>query len=202
MDQLFLKCVEVSEVQRGKDENERKCVVREGGNALTKHKPKAFSDEEYLEAYRKSRSVAEAAKLLSVGTKTAQQRLMRTARSMGLASVRQLPHIACADAHADAVIRNDITPRIEPSSRKQDKFPATKKRLYELLEAQEYRCALSGVSLSPSTASLDHKTPVSDGGTSDMDNLWFVHCDVNKAKGTMSISEFVAMCRRVSQYQS
>jgi len=87
-------------------------------------------------------------------------------------------------------------------TRPKDSPKVTAKQLHAMIEAQGYRCALSGVELTPKTTRLDHKTAYSRGGEHSMDNLWFVHVDVNNAKGQMSVDEFLAMCRRVVAYQS
>lgn len=73
-------------------------------------------------------------------------------------------------------------------------------QLMELLKQQSFRCALSGVEISPDTARLDHIMPVSQGGTDEIDNLQWLHVDANTAKGTMSQEQFILMCRRVSGY--
>jgi len=72
--------------------------------------------------------------------------------------------------------------------------------LLELIKAQDYRCALSGVELTPETAQLDHKQPMSAGGKHELGNVWFVHKDVNRAKSTMTVDEFVQMCLRVVRW--
>lgn len=74
--------------------------------------------------------------------------------------------------------------------------------LYKLAKDQEFRCALSGLPLDPSDAALDHIVPVSKGGTDDIGNLQWVHFVINKMKGSLDNEEFVAMCRKVSQWQS
>ncbi len=71
-------------------------------------------------------------------------------------------------------------------------------RILELIERQNYRCAISGRELTPETASLDHKIPLSKGGDHSLANIWIVHVHVNSAKGTMTIEEFVAMCKDVT----
>jgi hypothetical protein len=78
----------------------------------------------------------------------------------------------------------------------------TAKQIMELIERQEFRCALSGRELTPETASLDHVLPLSRGGTHDISNLCVVHHHVNAAKGTMTVDEFVAMCREVAAHRS
>jgi hypothetical protein len=71
----------------------------------------------------------------------------------------------------------------------------------ELLNKQGYRCYLSGRELTPSTASLDHKLTISKGGAHDIENIGVVDYRVNLAKGTMTIDEFILMCRDVVQHQ-
>lgn len=78
-----------------------------------------------------------------------------------------------------------------------DEKRATAKRLRKMLERQGYRCYLSGRPMEPETASPDHMLPVSRGGTHAIDNICIVDRDINRAKGTQTISEFVAMCREV-----
>jgi len=70
--------------------------------------------------------------------------------------------------------------------------------LLEMLDRQEFKCALTGRSLTPQTASVDHIDPLSAGGENLISNIHIVHCDVNQAKGAMSLSDFVAMCKEVA----
>ena len=72
--------------------------------------------------------------------------------------------------------------------------------LMKLIERQGFRCALSGRELTPRTASLDHKVPLTRGGPHCLENLWFVHEMVNRAKGTMTAEEFVALCHEVIRH--
>lgn len=67
----------------------------------------------------------------------------------------------------------------------------------ELVELQSKRCALSGVELTPETASIDHKQPISRGGLHVIENIQVIHQSINAAKGNMTNDEFVAMCARV-----
>jgi len=70
-------------------------------------------------------------------------------------------------------------------------------RLRSLLESQGYKCALTGVELTPATAACDHIVPVSRGGQNRIENVQIVTADVNRAKGSMTNDEFVAMCAMV-----
>jgi len=77
----------------------------------------------------------------------------------------------------------------------------TSKMILELVEHQRFRCALSGRKLTPETASLDHIVPLSRGGEHNLSNLWVLDHQVNMAKGTLMVDDFVAMCREVTQQQ-
>jgi len=63
--------------------------------------------------------------------------------------------------------------------------------LRAILEQQQYRCALSGVVLSPDCASLDHIHPLSKGGRHVINNVQIVHPVVNSLKGEMTQVEFL-----------
>lgn len=67
----------------------------------------------------------------------------------------------------------------------------------EKIERQQFKCLYSSRELTPQTTNLDHIVPVVNGGGHDAENLGAVHCAVNAAKGTMTLPEFVAMCRDV-----
>jgi hypothetical protein len=73
--------------------------------------------------------------------------------------------------------------------------------IMRMVEAQGYRCALSGRELTPETASMDHKVAVSKGGGHALVNLWVVDHLVNIAKGSMSTEDFICMCRDVVAWQ-
>ena len=74
------------------------------------------------------------------------------------------------------------------------------KQLKDMVERQDYRCALTGRELNPDTASADHIQPVSKGGSHTIENIQILHSEVNAAKGTMNNDEFVSMCREVVQH--
>jgi len=68
----------------------------------------------------------------------------------------------------------------------------------ELLEAQEYRCNLSGVELKPDNVSCDHIVPLEKGGSHDISNLQLVHKKINRMKNTMMQNEFIEFCNLVA----
>lgn len=83
----------------------------------------------------------------------------------------------------------------------QTKRSVTTTQIKQLIESQNYRCALTNRPLTPETASLDHKQPISRGGTHEVANLWVVEHFVNTAKGSLTVDEFVSMCRDVVRHQ-
>ena len=77
----------------------------------------------------------------------------------------------------------------------------TAKQVLELVKQQGYRCPISNRELTPETASLDHIVPLGRGGDHDIGNVWIVHHEVNSAKGTLTLEEFVRLCREVVKHQ-
>ncbi len=74
----------------------------------------------------------------------------------------------------------------------------TKKLLLSIIEQQDFRCALTGRDLTPDTASIDHRQPLSRGGEHCVTNVQVVHSEVNSAKGGMTNAEFIQMCCEVA----
>ena len=78
----------------------------------------------------------------------------------------------------------------------------TGRQIMNLIEKQDFRCALSGRKLTPETASLDHIIPLSRGGQHDIRNLQVLEHQVNTAKGTLTMEEFLSLCRDVTHHKS
>jgi 5-methylcytosine-specific restriction endonuclease McrA len=74
----------------------------------------------------------------------------------------------------------------------------THEGLRGILIQQGYRCALSGVVISPDNAELDHMTPLSKGGLHTIDNVQIVHPVVNALKGQMTDEEFTGWARLIA----
>lgn len=64
---------------------------------------------------------------------------------------------------------------------------------------QRGRCAYTGKRLDRN-AQVDHKIPVSRGGTNDASNLHWVTLDANHVKGSMTHDEFISYCSNVADY--
>ena len=69
--------------------------------------------------------------------------------------------------------------------------------ILHVVARQGHRCALTGRSLAPEDASLDHIMPISRDGKHTLTNIQILHRDVNRAKSTMTNNEFVTLCREV-----
>lgn len=81
-------------------------------------------------------------------------------------------------------------------------FFLTKEDLWKLFESQNGKCALSGepidfVRCKKSTASLDRKNATLPY---EIGNVWWVHKDVNYAKQSLSVEEFIAMCKKIAEH--
>ena len=71
-----------------------------------------------------------------------------------------------------------------------------------ILENQLYACALTGEPLDPSFAQLDHIVPVSKGGTHEASNIQIVTREINRMKGNLGNDEFIALCKRVAEWNN
>lgn len=72
--------------------------------------------------------------------------------------------------------------------------------LLAMMKQQDFKCAYTGVTLTPETASLDHIVPLSKGGEHCIGNVAIVHVDVNMSKSTLSLREYVELCRKIVHY--
>ncbi len=99
--------------------------------------------------------------------------------------------------NANGVGGTSLAGQVQPHRQKPQMPEVTAGELEELIERQGYRCALSGLMLTPDSASLDHKTPVAKGGSNKLDNLQWVEPRVNKCKHTLTNDEFLQLCKDV-----
>jgi 5-methylcytosine-specific restriction endonuclease McrA len=79
-------------------------------------------------------------------------------------------------------------------------MPVSTANVLTLLERQRFRCALTGRLLTPQTAALDHIVPIRCGGGHVIENTQVLHKDVNRAKGSLTNEEFIALCREVARW--
>lgn len=110
----------------------------------------------------------------------------------GTPLARQVPS-RDADGDAKPVIRRR-------RRRRGDTTSVNSQAVLSLLEQQAFRCALTGRRLEPETAALDHVVPVSRGGEHRIDNTQVLERTVNRAKGTLTNGEFIALCSEVVRH--
>lgn len=139
--------------------------------------------EEAISAYQELKSIPLAAIRIGVSEGRMSQILNKVRDQQGLSDVRFL--------YADS--------EDEFNTGTNDGKAVTQTQLMELLEQQDFKCALSGIQLTPKSAALDHITPVADNGTHDISNLQWLNHNVNRMKGRMSQQAFVEVCRQVAR---
>jgi hypothetical protein len=74
------------------------------------------------------------------------------------------------------------------------------KELARLWHRQKGKCALTSVRLTRDNSELDHVLPLSRGGDSAIENLRWTTAEVNRARGNMLDSEFIALCHLVVKH--
>lgn len=80
--------------------------------------------------------------------------------------------------------------------------PVSTDNVLRVLENQRYRCALTGCSLTPETAALDHIQPIRCGGEHVIENTQVLHKNLNRAKGSLTNEEFIQMCHEVAAHRA
>lgn len=101
--------------------------------------------------------------------------------------------------------RRYLSRLIYSAGRKRDKL--TREDLLDLLESQNYKCALSGLDLTcnlevgkkfPYNASVDRIVP---GGPYTKDNIQLVCSSLNSWRSDTDLETFIAMCKSVTEFQ-
>ena len=82
---------------------------------------------------------------------------------------------------------------------KTSKRSVNRQSLEQKLKDQSFLCALTGEKLQPALSSLYHINPKCIGGDDEIGNVQIVLPCVNRAKGTMTQEQFVAMCHAVAR---
>lgn len=78
-------------------------------------------------------------------------------------------------------------------------YDLTPKFLWDLLQEQKYKCAISGLSISiDNNASID-RIDSSKGYTKD--NVWWVDSKINFMKSNLSLAELISLCNSVASNQ-
>jgi hypothetical protein len=148
------------------------------------------AQKRYFELLKTQGSIGKTARVSGVHYSTVAESLASVAKKLGFDCLRSLV------AEYGKVDENVA----KTKERKQRRGQPLVRKIVEIVEKQEFRCALSGVPLLPETSNLDHKHPVSLGGTDNIDNLQWLSTEVNKAKGNMPNEDFILMCKRVAAW--
>jgi DNA-binding CsgD family transcriptional regulator len=151
-------------------------AMRFNSEQLIKTKAITKRQKSYLDMYAKQKSAAKTATAMGVARGTAEKQLQEIAKRLGLQSIRE-------------IIKSQLD---NPKGR------ATSAELMRLIEKQNYKCALSGVDLTPKVAEVDHIIPRSKGGSDHISNLQWVHKRINRMKGAMSNQTFIQTCKLVA----
>jgi len=71
------------------------------------------------------------------------------------------------------------------------------KQIWSLAKKQKLICAITGEKLTRDNVSLDHKIPISKGGTNNIGNLQLVTRHSNTIKNNMSMNELISFCQNI-----
>jgi 5-methylcytosine-specific restriction endonuclease McrA len=89
------------------------------------------------------------------------------------------------------LLRQSRIPRPSPVQAKQRSIPKrkaiSKKIRFLVLERDGFRCCLCGRNAKETKLEVDHRIPISKGGTDSLNNLWTLCIDCNRGKSNLSI---------------
>ena len=77
------------------------------------------------------------------------------------------------------------------SKKRLEKFVFRAHHFYELLEKQEYKCAITGRELTPENTTAEHITPLRSGGKHGLDNIYLVDDKASKIKRYLTEDEVI-----------
>jgi hypothetical protein len=128
-------------------------------------------------------------------------------RTMFFSNLSRAKKCTCHYQHEYHIL-NQIFTIIKQSAKKREIYfskKITKDYLLKLLEKQEYKCALSGLKLQigkyhkhiETTASLDR---IDSSKEYTINNIQWVHKDINKLKNIFPQTKFIKLCKKVSEY--
>ena len=81
-----------------------------------------------------------------------------------------------------------------------DEGEVTATTLEAIMKLQKGKCYYSGQTLTLDNVSCDHLQPLSRGGEHVPSNVVLCTKEVNQMKGTMTESEFIAICLEIGSY--
>jgi hypothetical protein len=72
-----------------------------------------------------------------------------------------------------------------------EKYSFKSQDFYTLLDKQKYRCAISGIELTPENCTAEHILPLRKGGKHELSNIYLVDENVSRLKRTLTEEEVV-----------
>ncbi|MDH5657449.1 MAG: HNH endonuclease [Spirochaetia bacterium] len=72
---------------------------------------------------------------------------------------------------------------------------------YDLLESQEYRCALTGRELKPENTTAEHIVPLRMGGRHELKNIYLIDQNVSRLKRYLSEEEVIRAAADIVRYR-
>lgn len=121
----------------------------------------------------------------------------------------QVNNVGTVDCQGDTDIEDAIAIGMDtevcehqPEPNEEENFVASPADLFAILREQQALCAACGKDLEPDDSELDHITPRADGGSDKKNNLQWLCLGCNRAKGSMNMQAFIALCRRVASWQA
>ena len=113
------------------------------------------------------------------------------------------PECYPSGALRDAAIKRGVEwkeqQRLSRNAKSRERY-STRKYRDQVLERDGYRCVYCDADLRTITAHIDHRTPLVDGGSQDIDNLQATCSKCNRRKKSFSPSKFVAGEDGIAEY--
>jgi hypothetical protein len=78
-----------------------------------------------------------------------------------------------------------------------DRYVFRAQDFYALLEKQEYKCALTGRTLTPENTSAEHIVPIRRGGKHELANIFLVDDAIAKLKRYATVEEIFTLAREI-----
>jgi len=83
------------------------------------------------------------------------------------------------------------------------KYTFRAKDFYFLLEKkQNYRCAISGIELTPGNTTAEHIIPLRRGGKHELSNIYLVDENVARLKRNLMEEEVIEIARRIVGFRA
>jgi len=82
-----------------------------------------------------------------------------------------------------------------------EKYTFRARDFYELLTRQGYRCAISGIELTPENTTAEHIVPLRKGGKHELANIYLVDENISRLKRNLLEEEVIEIARRIVEHE-